>query len=78
MRPCEYAPERCQAFVAFLHKFRADSGVDPVSDEIAREAFDIIENFVGMWRAADLHGERLDWSLQMKAVPRSTLGKPAE
>ena len=71
MRPCEYAPERCREFTAFLHKFRADSGCEPVTDEMAAEAFDIVENFLGMWRAADLEGGRLDWELKMKAVGKS-------
>ncbi len=39
-------------FVTFLHQFRAQVNAKPVTDEVAMQAYDMIEDFIAKWRAA--------------------------
>lgn len=43
--PSELDPELCAKFVTYLHDFRREAGVAPVSDEDAVKVFDILQNW---------------------------------
>jgi hypothetical protein len=42
-------PLRRAQFIRYLHEYRAQVGAKPVSDEIASQAFDMIESFIVKW-----------------------------
>lgn len=43
--PSELEPELCAKFVAYLHDFRKEAGVTPVSDEDAVKVFNLLQNW---------------------------------
>jgi hypothetical protein len=54
MKPHEQMPDRCREFVSWLHRSRAELGSEPVTDDVAVEAFDMIWEFAEKWRAGPL------------------------
>lgn len=45
-KPSELYPDQCAKFVTYLHEYREQSGAAPVTDEVAIQAFDIMEGFM--------------------------------